>query len=549
MADNISYRIASSLGGYVVPDAFIQAELLKELSIMFARNGSSLASFNISSRCVPANRGAYNRLIAEETQYDLQELRTQGEIMRSKLNSDQRVIFSQIMYAIDTRAPNVYFVSGHGGTGKTFMWNSIVTVLRSEQHIVLAVASFGVASFLLPNGRTAHSRFRIPLDATDKSQCNISRGSTMAALLEQTSLILWDEAPMTSRYCFEALDRTLRDVLSSNDSSMSSLPFGGKPVVLGGDFRQILPVIEGASRNEIIDASLIASPLWHHVTVLTLKENMRLKRADLSPTDRQALSEFAQWVLDVGNGDVPASSKDGDDSGSWIPIPYDLLLQPPSSNVHAAIESVYDSFFFNYSSSEYLTQRAIMCPTNAVVDEINDSVFQRVPGCSRKYLSCDSISKSTDHVSDADLLYPPEFLHSVTINNFPHHELNLKVGVPVMLLRNINQSLGLCNGTRLLVVRLVAPNYLIEIVVVEEGGGVIGAIVHALPLGISRFLTVAENLADSARYCYDCVYEITKYVYDITNSFLCPISMKIELREGNMLAVFFQTEILKQHQV
>jgi ATP-dependent DNA helicase PIF1 len=69
---------------------------------------------------------------------------------------------------------------------------------------------------------------------------------------------------MTSRYCFEALDRTLRDVLSCNDASKSSLPFGGKTVVLGGDFRQTLPVIEGGSRNEIIDASLIASPLWRH---------------------------------------------------------------------------------------------------------------------------------------------------------------------------------------------------------------------------------------------------------------------------------------------
>ncbi|KAM0912941.1 hypothetical protein ACQ4PT_012492 [Festuca glaucescens] len=148
------------------------------------------------------------------------------------------------------------------------------------------------------------------------------------------------------------------------------------------------------------------------------------------------------------------NARDGEDSGSWITIPDDLILRPASSNVDAAIESVYDSFFFKYSSAEYLAERAIMCPTNTVVDEINNAVFSRVPGCSRRYLSCDSISKSTDHVSDADLLYPPEFLHSVTANNFPHHQLDLKVGVPVMHLRNINQSLGLCNGTRLLVVRL-----------------------------------------------------------------------------------------------
>ncbi|KAM0867487.1 hypothetical protein ACQ4PT_041967 [Festuca glaucescens] len=319
-------------------------------------------------------------------------------------------------------------------------------VLRSERRIVLDVASSRVASLLLPNGRTAHSRFRIPLDVNDKTQCNILRGSTMAALLEETSLILWDEAPMTIRYCFEALDRTLRDVISPNDSARSSLPFGGKTVILGGDFRQVLPVIEGGSRNEIIDASLIASPLWQHVTLLSLKENMHLKRPDLSSADREEFSTFVQWVLDVGNSDIPGYANDGEDSGSWITIPDDLVLHPASCNADVAIQSVYDSLFFNYASADYLAQRAIMCPTNTVVDEINDSVFERVSGCSRRYLSCDSISKSTDHVSDADLLYPPEFCHSVTINNVPQHELNLKVGVPVMLLKNTNQSLGLCNG-------------------------------------------------------------------------------------------------------
>ncbi|KAK1604995.1 hypothetical protein QYE76_028668 [Lolium multiflorum] len=63
---------------------------------------------------------------------------------------------------------------------------------------------------------------RIPLDVNDKTRCNISRGSTIAALLEKTSLILWDEAPMTSSYCFEGLDRSLMDVLSANDSARSS---------------------------------------------------------------------------------------------------------------------------------------------------------------------------------------------------------------------------------------------------------------------------------------------------------------------------------------
>jgi ATP-dependent DNA helicase PIF1 len=49
------------------------------------------------------------------------------------------------------------------------------------------------------------------------------------------------------------------------------------------------------------------------------------------------------------------------------------------------------------------------------------------------------------------VLYPTEFLNSISANSFPNHKLVLKKGVIVMLLRNLNQTMGLCNGTRLLV--------------------------------------------------------------------------------------------------
>ncbi len=53
-----------------------------------------------------------------------------------------------------------------------------------------------------------------------------------------------------------------------------------------------------------------------------------------------------------------------------------------------------------------------------------------------------------------DLLYPVEFLNTLRFNGIANHELELKVGVPILLLRNLNQSIGLCNGTRLIVKRL-----------------------------------------------------------------------------------------------
>ncbi|XP_074374349.1 uncharacterized protein LOC141714747 [Apium graveolens] len=84
----------------------------------------------------------------------------------------------------------LFFISGHGGTGKTFFWNVIASKLRSESMIVLPVATSGLASLLLPNGRTAHSRFHIPLDVTPESTCEIKHGTQLAELLQRTSLII-----------------------------------------------------------------------------------------------------------------------------------------------------------------------------------------------------------------------------------------------------------------------------------------------------------------------------------------------------------------------
>jgi ATP-dependent DNA helicase PIF1 len=64
-----------------------------------------------------------------------------------------------------------YFLYGYGGTGKTYIWRALSAALRSTGEIVLAVASSGIASLLIPGGRTAHSRFAIPLNVNERSTC------------------------------------------------------------------------------------------------------------------------------------------------------------------------------------------------------------------------------------------------------------------------------------------------------------------------------------------------------------------------------------------
>ncbi|XP_052109207.1 uncharacterized protein LOC127741211 [Arachis duranensis] len=167
----------------------------------------------------------------------------------------------------------LFFLYGQGGCEKIFLWSTISCSIRSKRGIVLNVASNGIAVLLLPNGRTAHSRFKIPLAINEDSLCSIKQGSPLARLISKAKLIIWDETPMISKYCYETLDKCLKDILRCSDSYNAHLPFGGKVVVLGRDFRQILPVILRGSRKDIIQSSINSSYLWHNCKVLKLTKN------------------------------------------------------------------------------------------------------------------------------------------------------------------------------------------------------------------------------------------------------------------------------------
>jgi ATP-dependent DNA helicase PIF1 len=158
----------------------------------------------------------------------------------------------------------------------------------------LTVASSGVASLLLPGGRKAHSRFKIPCHLDDDTVCDIKRGTMLAELIQETSLVIWDEALMTHRRALETLDRTFRDWLSAYNADLGSILFGGKIIVLGGDPRQILPVIVGGSRSQIVDSAIINSVLWSSVEILTLQKNMRLQAPGLDDELQEELAEFSK---------------------------------------------------------------------------------------------------------------------------------------------------------------------------------------------------------------------------------------------------------------
>ncbi|XP_024964415.1 uncharacterized protein LOC112504704 [Cynara cardunculus var. scolymus] len=209
---------------------------------------------------------------------------------RDSLNSDQKYAYDEIMRHVDEDCKGVFFIDGPGGTGKTFLYKALLANIRSRGLISLATALAGVAANNMPAGGTAHSRFNIPLNLDNNSMFNIRKQSGAAKLIRDAKIIIWDEASMAKRQAAEALDRTMRDIIGV------ALPFGRKIMVLGGDFRQVLPVVRCGTQVQIVDSSLRMSPLWATIKKIRLTLNMR---ARTNPW-------FSEFLLRVGDGDEEA---------------------------------------------------------------------------------------------------------------------------------------------------------------------------------------------------------------------------------------------------
>jgi DNA replication protein DnaC len=137
-----------------------------------------------------------NRLIAEQQQYDSAQQAQLAADCIAKLNPDQKAGFDKITSAVTTKSGDIFFLYGAGGTGKTFLYNTLCYHLRSQDKIVLCVASSGIAALLLQGGRTADSCFKIPIPCHESSVCSIPKTSQLAELICMTDLVIWDEAPM-----------------------------------------------------------------------------------------------------------------------------------------------------------------------------------------------------------------------------------------------------------------------------------------------------------------------------------------------------------------
>lgn len=193
---------------------------------------------------------------------------------------------------------------------------------------------------------------------------------------------------------------SLQSLMQFQDFCSNNLPFGGKVVVLSGDFRQVLPVIPQASRAHVISMTILKWSAkngegWHDVRILTLTENMRIKR--MIGTDTAEQEEFNRLVtvklyipnirtkinpyqnyhymfhlfrilMDIGNQTSPLRFGDDGPEVKYAKLPFEMFVESE--------EELIEQTFPNLTT-ERANNRAILCPLNVQVISINVNSFSK----------------------------------------------------------------------------------------------------------------------------------------------------------------------------
>ncbi|XP_074271479.1 uncharacterized protein LOC141595415 [Silene latifolia] len=297
--------------------------------------------------------------------------------------------------------PGAFFVDGPGGTSKTYLYNALYAEVRLMKKILLLTATSGIAATNIPSGRTTASRFKLPLDLEISLSYAVPKQGSLAALIRATSLIIWDEASMARKENVEALDQLLRDLCNP-------------------------------------DIIIVALEIWPNLIKFRLTVNVRAR------TD----PEFSEFLLSLGNGELQTHESE------LVELPDGIVLDTTQAGldlISTVANTVYPDSDINDMGTSIFNRRSILTPMNEDVDDINTFMINKFPGEAVMYRGFDSV------LTDDCKVYPSEFINKLNPGGISPYELILKNNCPVILLRNLLPSAGLCNGTRLICTEF-APN-------------------------------------------------------------------------------------------
>nr|XP_047141159.1 ATP-dependent DNA helicase pif1-like [Hydra vulgaris] len=288
--------------------------------------------------------------------------------MRPLLNVNQLNVSNAVFAAlneqpcVENQHSRLFFMDGPAGSGKTFTYNYLIAEMSSRGVKSATAAWTGIAATLLTNGSTLHGLFKLPVPILDNSTCNVTPNSIQGQFLRQVSLFMLDETSMIPKHALNAIDRLLKDVCNNN------FPFGGKVILFGGDFRQILPVVKRGRPAEVVES--------------------------------YGEGDFSEWLLKLGSGTIPGKEED----------PFKGCIELPQQCIIRENESIVEKIFGDAQQDDY-AKRVILAPTNVDSLSINEEVLERLHGEVKTYLSADQID-TDDHNERNN--FPVEFLNSLT---------------------------------------------------------------------------------------------------------------------------------------
>ncbi|XP_073067202.1 uncharacterized protein [Primulina eburnea] len=342
--DEFHPSMCEDYGREISSSNLIINKLLLEIRRLLHQYKMKLGDFDLPSISAEFLEDApLPRIIEDELFYHISD-----DDLRSieRLNAQQKIAFDTIIESIMHNQSKHFFIDGPGGTGRTFLYRSMLAHLRQMGKIIIAVATSGIAVTLLPGERTAHSRFQIPLRPTASTLCKIKKQTELADLIRRASVIVWDEAPMANHYAFESVSKSFQDIMENQ------IEFGGKTMVFGGDFRQVLPVVKRGSKAEQIAASISRSTFWNSVKIIHLQQNMRSAQ-DI---------EFSQFLLRVGDGLQHTVNRD------FIKLPDSIIIPwEGEQSIQVLIDSVFPNMLNHVNDENYMVDRAIITPKNVDV--------------------------------------------------------------------------------------------------------------------------------------------------------------------------------------
>ena len=368
-----------------------RAEALAEIEQFMKNNGKSLgdADYGFDLSTLP------NIIAAADKYEDVAGLPALSREQQLALDSVTRM-------AVDpSRSDNVLAIIAAAGTGKSVFVNVAVQQLHAAGYVSMCVAASGLAASVLPNGRTAHSALKIPVDIHEHSYCAWN-DETCRSQLSKVDVLFWDEISMVNSAVIDCVDRSFRRLMQND------FMFGGKVVVCLGDFRQLTPIVKGCNGDRF---SLLMSEWFAQIPRMEFTINFR---AGVN-------SEYREFLTRVGDGTL-----------DQIDIPEHVIGD--------SIEDVIDRVYGNDVTHESCNQNMILAFTLDQCAVINDKVLDRIPGPLDFSVAADDLS----HCRQPDQ-YPEEYVHSLHIPGVPPASLPLKLHARYMITRNCNPP-AICNG-------------------------------------------------------------------------------------------------------